>query len=274
MLEQQRNASGRDERRRGVGRDRHLAVTALRLEAALDDRELAFGVRLIGPLAHWNMHADALVIARIVEIDANADERLLGALLETRLRLDPLPVPHVGAMDDLDAAERPALDQLEPFVDRSVDENVTGCRRVVVTVPYVAAANDPCQLRYVNSGQSPRDGPLGKYRADTDPPERRCGHRGDERALRARDDAQGPLAFGGCERELLDELRDFERLGVRLLADLQRRSAVLDVKAVHKPAEELATVETARDQERDVRADELRLPQQRLLAVYLLRRDA
>src|SRR6266516_4529166 len=149
MVEQQRNASGGDERRRRVGRDRHLAVTALRLEAALDDRELAFGVRVVGLLAQWNMHADALVVARILEVDANADERLLGALLETRLRLDPLPIPHVGAMHDLDAAERPALDQLEPFVDGRVDDDVTVGPRVVVTVPYVATADDPCQLRYV-----------------------------------------------------------------------------------------------------------------------------
>ena len=72
----------------------------------------------------------------------------------------------------------------------------------------------------------------------------------------------------------MDELRDVERLGVRLVADLQRRSAALDAKAVHEAAEELAAVETTRKYERDVRADELRLPQQRLLAVDLLRRDA
>src|SRR5439155_6513114 len=173
MLEQQRNASGRDERRRWVGRDRHLAVTALRLEAALDDRELAFGIRVVGPLTHWNMHADALVVARIIEVDANADERLLGALLEARLRLDSLRIPHVGAMHDLDPSERPVLDQLEPFVDGRVDQDVTGWRRVVVTVPKVTTADDSCQLRYVNCGTRPSDGPLGTYRPDTRPAERR-----------------------------------------------------------------------------------------------------
>src|SRR5882724_11970775 len=115
------------------------------------------------------MHADALVVARIVEVDANADERLPGALLETRLRLDPLPVPHVGAMHDLDASERPVLDQIGALVDWRIDEDVPCRRRVVVTVAYVAAADDSCQLRYVDRGTRPRDSPLGLYRADTCP---------------------------------------------------------------------------------------------------------
>src|SRR5947207_15674731 len=143
------------------------------------------------------MHADALVVAGIVEVDTNPDERLFGALLETRLRLDPLPVPHVGAMHDLDTAERPVLQQLDPLVDRCVDEKIPGRRRVVVTVTRVAAANDPGELGYLG-----RRGCLGGSSADTQrtnarPAGRRRGPGSDERACLASDDAQGQLPDGG-----------------------------------------------------------------------------
>src|SRR2546422_4818984 len=171
MVEEHRNAAGRDEGAGRIGGDRDLAVAAFRLEPALDDRELALGVRAVGRFAQRNVHADTLVVAWVVEVDANADERLSGALLETRLRLDALPSPDVGAMRDLDSAERTLLDQLDPLVDRRVDEDVAGRRRVVVTVAGVAATNDPCQLRHVEERACLRDFPLDAYRTDARPAE-------------------------------------------------------------------------------------------------------
>jgi hypothetical protein len=95
VVEEQGNTACRDERGRRVGRDCDLAVSTLRFEASLDDSELAFCVGPICGLAQRDVHADALIVAGIVELDPNADERLVCALLEACLRLDPEPVPHV-----------------------------------------------------------------------------------------------------------------------------------------------------------------------------------
>src|SRR2546427_12630483 len=115
MVEEHRNAAGRDEGAGRIGGDRDLAIAAFRLKAALDDRELALGVRVVGRFAQRDVHAHALVVAWVVEVDADADERLAGALLEAGLRLDALPSPDVRAMHDLDSAERTLLDQLHPL---------------------------------------------------------------------------------------------------------------------------------------------------------------
>jgi len=53
-------------------------------------------------------------------------------------------------VEHVDATERTFLDRHEALIERALDEDVVGRRRVVVTVPDVAAANDPSQLRHVH----------------------------------------------------------------------------------------------------------------------------
>ena len=95
------------------------------------------------------MHTDALVVAGVVERDANPDEALVRAKLEARQRLHELVVPGVRAAQDEDASQRAFLLDLEPLLDRFVHADVVRRRRVVVAVADVAAPDDPRQRGHV-----------------------------------------------------------------------------------------------------------------------------
>ena len=113
------------------------------------------------------------------------------------------------------------------------------------------------------------------YRADARPAERRRRHRGDDRPFRPRDDAERPLALGRCERDLA-------RRAVRRRATpgpaRRRPPAIARPSSMRKPftirPKSSRPWSRRRDRHGNLGADELRLPQQRLLAADLLRRDA
>ena len=110
------------------------------------------------------------------------------------------------------------------------------------------------------------------YRPDTGPTEGRRGHGCEDGAFWRRDDAQLPLALGGGERHVLHQLLDVEPFEVGVVPELEHRPAVLDPVRVDIPAEELSAVQAARDRNGHLGAGELRLPEQRLLPVDILRR--
>src|SRR5919201_5095043 len=112
------------------------------------------------------------------------------------------------------------------------------------------------------------------YRSDSCPAERRRGNGCGHGALRAGDDAEVPLAFGGRRGDVLHHLLELLPLGIGLVTDLQHGAAGLDPVAVDVASEQLAAVEPARDRHWHLGAHERRLPEQRRLAVKLLCRDA
>ena len=157
MLQEQRDPAGRDERARWIGRHRYLAVPAFRVAVAVDECELSLRERALRWLAERHVDAHALVVAVVVEVDAEAQKRLVGALLEPGLNVHVLAVPDIGAMHDVDASERPVLERLAPLLDRRVDELVVLRRRVVVRVAAVLAAHDA--RHWSRLGTCPRDSP-------------------------------------------------------------------------------------------------------------------
>ena len=73
-----------DEAAGRIGRQRHLAVAALHRQAAFDDRELALGGRRRGRARERHVPAQAVVARPVLELDADADERLAGPQLVRR----------------------------------------------------------------------------------------------------------------------------------------------------------------------------------------------
>ena len=118
-------------------------MAALDLLPALDDGELSLRERTLRGLLHSNVQAHALVLARVLEVDAQARERLTGTLLEVRLRLDVPPIPLVGPVENRQAVDGGVGECLQPLFARRVDDHVVVRRRVVVAVPDVLAAHDP-----------------------------------------------------------------------------------------------------------------------------------
>ena len=92
------------------------------------------------------MHANALVVARVVEVDADPHERFAGAELEARLRLHGFVVPDVTAVEHADAPERPVLERLEMLLDWFFNQHVPLGRRVVVAVADVLPTHDAGQV--------------------------------------------------------------------------------------------------------------------------------
>src|SRR4051812_44734409 len=122
VVEEERDPTCGDEAGSWKRGDRDLAVAAFHLEPALDQRELTFGKRALRRLEQWHVHAHSLVVAGVVELEPNPDERLAGPLLEARTRLDVPVVPDVRAVQQIDPAQWPVLDALDSLVDRDVHE--------------------------------------------------------------------------------------------------------------------------------------------------------
>ncbi|TML13335.1 MAG: hypothetical protein E6G33_12275, partial [Actinobacteria bacterium] len=160
-----------------------LAVPAFDLEPALDDGELSLGERAVRGLGQRDVHADALVHARVVELDADANERLTGALLEARPCVHLLVVPEVAAVEHGDAPKRSVLGRLELLFDRLINQDVRVSRRVVVAVADVLPPHDAgqlCDIQPCLEPRGPRDCPWNIYRPDTRPAQRRHGNSCDD----------------------------------------------------------------------------------------------
>jgi hypothetical protein len=84
--------------------------------------------------------------------------------------------------------------------------------------------------------------------------------------LPLRHDAKVPLAVCGRDGEVLHQLLDVERLGIRLVADLEHGPALFDVVPVDIAAEELPAMQTASDRGWDVGREEFLFPENRVLA--------
>src|SRR5262249_42104096 len=84
VREQERDSARVDEAVGGVGGDGLFAGAALRRVAALDHSELALGERRRGRAPEGNVHAEPMVVARVLECDADSDERLACAKLSFR----------------------------------------------------------------------------------------------------------------------------------------------------------------------------------------------
>src|SRR5439155_18004944 len=124
VCEEERDPSRGNERARRIRRDRDLAVAAFYLQPAFDDRELPFRKRAVSGLSEPDVHANALVVARVVEVDADPHERFAGAELEARLRVHGFVVPDVTAVEHGNAPERPVLERLEMLLDRFFNQHV------------------------------------------------------------------------------------------------------------------------------------------------------
>ena len=217
--------------------------------------------------AQRDVHADALVVARIVEVDANAHERLVGALLEARLRFDVALVPHVRAMQDVDAAERSLSSVSNCCSSGLVDQDVAVGRRVVVTVADVLAANDPRQL----PTRPPKDSVpgtvpwtwLGRTLVQ---PSGGAVHGCDERPLRDVRRLAASSRLARLRRDLRDELLHVEQLRIRFVADLELHAPAFDAEAVQDATEELPPVQARRDREQAPRRPRLSSPTERLRA--------
>src|SRR4029450_2723630 len=143
------------------------------------------------------MNAHALVVALVVELDADADERLARPPLEAGLRRDELLVPDVGAVQDVHGAQRPGLDLLEALLDGLLHEQVVSRRRVVVAVAGVLSPHDSRQRPYVDLHHRTylRVEPRAGSGTDAGPAERRRGDRRGHGPPRLRQHTQRPFAL-------------------------------------------------------------------------------
>ena len=82
VREQDGKAARVDPAVRRVGRERLLAVTALSDHPALDDGELALGVRRVRPSRDRGVEAHSMVVRVVDEGEADPDERLIGPQLD------------------------------------------------------------------------------------------------------------------------------------------------------------------------------------------------
>src|SRR3954470_2353535 len=167
VIEQERGPTCGDEAGSWKSRDGDLAVAAFHLEPTLDHRELTLGMRALGRLEQWHVHAHSLVVAGVVELEPNPDERLAGPLLEARPGLDVPVVPDVRAVQQIDPAQWPVFDALDSLLGRDVHENVVGGRGGVVAVADVLPADDAGEGRQVHVGTCARDCPWHTYGTDT-----------------------------------------------------------------------------------------------------------
>src|SRR5439155_26385239 len=170
-----------------IRRDRDLAVAAFYLQPAFDDRELPFRKRAVSGLSEPDVHANALVVARVVEVDADPHERFAGADLEAGLRVHGFVVPDVTAVEHGNAPERPVLERLEMLLDWFFNQHVPLGRRVVVAVADVLPTHDAgqvCDIQPRLERRGPRDCPWDLYRPDARPAERRNRDCGDHGPLR------------------------------------------------------------------------------------------
>jgi hypothetical protein len=88
MLEQERHPARVDEPMSRVGRERHLAVTSFRRSASLHDSELTFGEGAFRRPRKRHVETQPMVRRRVLERDAQADERLSHAQLDRRRHVD------------------------------------------------------------------------------------------------------------------------------------------------------------------------------------------
>ena len=155
--------------RAGIGRQRYLAVAALHRQAAFHDRELALGGGHRGRAREWQVPAEAVVAGRVLELDADADERLARrssrssrhrSATVAALRAAPDRLhgdgPVVASPDD--EARRGADRPRPPRSPRSsgVRPGVVGRRSVVVAVPEVAAIDEPPDAGQLGAGAARR----------------------------------------------------------------------------------------------------------------------
>src|SRR4029077_10008241 len=76
VVEEKRYPARGDETGGRKRRDGDLAVAAFHLETAFDYRELTLGMRALGRLEQWHVHAYALVVADVVELEPDPEEGL------------------------------------------------------------------------------------------------------------------------------------------------------------------------------------------------------
>ena len=143
VVEEDCDASGVDEAVGREGRQRHLAVPALRLEASLDHGELPFRGRRRRRLAERNVEPHPVIGARIHERHLQPAEGLTGAQLDRGRDLDGNPLPAIAAHDHEPSTDRTGLDELDANTLGTLDQGVVLGRRVVVGVAAVAAGHDP-----------------------------------------------------------------------------------------------------------------------------------
>src|SRR5512133_3331547 len=244
------------------------------------------------------MEAQAMVVARVVEGDADAAEGLARAKLHRGRHFDRNVLPAVGPDDPQVAPDRPCGDLLDADLIGRGDELIRLGRRVVVAVTGVVSVDetadpvDAVQLEgaVVGDGDpdeavleavAPRDyrafdGSSSLYRPDSGPDERRGRNVSRQRAARARDDPELPKLIRaelGRRRGLLAELLDVEPDRVVLVVPLQRQPTLIDCHAVQTTVEELTPVESPHEPWRNVAASKLVGVQEGLVVVDLLRAD-
>src|SRR5512133_1488329 len=207
------------------------------------------------------MEAQAMVVARVVEGDADAAEGLARAKLHRGRHFDRNVLPAVGPDDPQVAPDRPCGDLLDADLigrGRRVVVAVTG----VVSVDETADPLDAVQLEgaVVGDGDPDEavleavtardyrafDGSSFLYRPNRGPAERRGRNVSRQRAARARDDPDLPeliRAELGRRLDLLAELLDVEPDRVVLVVHLQRQPTLIDCHAVQTTVEELTPVE-------------------------------